>query len=118
MGGEVENSEQCETSKALVLVEPAISESDVIAMLRSAVGDEMLPKLKAFAVILVDLAMKGQIQHVKLVIEMLEDLAKNRAATLIRIERSVAEEWGVEPEWGDGCCIHCAKIAGEPAVAA
>jgi hypothetical protein len=84
----------------------------ILRRLRHAVGEELVKQAAEFAKTLVSLAVQGSIQHVKIVIEMLEQLVRDHEVIALQIERSIGEEWGVEPEWNDGCCIHCSKTGG------
>jgi hypothetical protein len=85
-------------------------ESNAAAELRKGIVKEVLRRLPELVRKLVD--GQGQIQHFKLLFDVLEDAGKDSAAELNRIERSLANEWGVEPDWQDGCCAHCGRTDG------
>ena len=110
MEADVEKDEDEEPSSAGGVQTGLPGLGDLLRQVRRAVGLELLGKVAQFAVTLVDLALKGHIHHVRLVLEMLEQLVRDNDTALLPLRRSIAEEWGAEPEWNDGCCIHCAKV--------
>ncbi len=112
MDGEVDSTEGRESALALLNAQPAALQWEALGVLHGAVANEVFPKADVIAHALVKLAIEGHGPSIKLLIEILQDIAKNRTAIAVPIMRSLAEEWGAEPEWSGGCCIHCAKISG------
>lgn len=118
MDGEVEKAEPGEApQEALVLADGEATEEDVIVKLRFTIGEAADARLPEIAGALMKLVLEGNVQAAKLLFEILEKLVKDRASAIIRVERSLAEEWGTEPDWADGSCIHCAALraGGQPA---
>ncbi len=113
MDGEVDSTEGRESALALLNAQPAALQWEALGVLHGAVANEVFPKADVIAHALVKLAIEGHGPSIKLLIEILQDIARNRTAVAIQTVRSLAEEWGIEPEWSDGGCVHCTKMSGK-----
>jgi hypothetical protein len=69
-----------------------------------AIGDECYEIARA----MVKAAMEGHVQHLKVLMEILERAEKLQAAGAKTVRRSIASAWGAEPEWQEGACANCA----------
>lgn len=110
MDGEVENNGAEEQQEVTGIQEESGDPNSVFKELSRSVGFEVRKNLPQVSRALVKRAIEGSAPHFKILAEMIEELMKDNELVTLCIERSIAEEWGVEPEWNDGCCIHCAKM--------
>jgi hypothetical protein len=109
MHQEVDCTEERKAALALFDAEAPALQGEALCVFQDAVVSKALVNADAIAQGLIGLASEGHGPSIKLLIEILEDHAKNRTGVTAPIVRSLAEEWGVEPDWSDGCCILCAK---------
>lgn len=79
-------------------------------LLRRKVIEALRKNRNEIASALVDAAIKGQVTLLKFLVELVESYDEDEVAELNRATRSLGDEWGAEPEWGDGGCIHCGKM--------
>jgi hypothetical protein len=98
--------------KAAVSEEQSVTEIDVVGLLHDEVWERLEKRVGAIAEALVNGSAQGQVQLLKILLEMVDEIRKKHAAGVKRIERSLADEWGAEPEWRDGCCVFCGRSDG------
>lgn len=109
MDGDVESVAKREVQEAAApAADAASAEVSEIVLVRRAVGEEAVLRLPELKEALVKAALNGNVQAAKLLLQILHELAADRASEAIAVTRSIAEEWGVEPEWSSERCIHCA----------
>jgi hypothetical protein len=116
MNGEFETAARRKVQEALAVADTGISEEDASARLRLAIGTEVESHIPALAAALIKAAAAGQMQAVKLLFEVLDQLAERRKSQAVVATRSIAEEWGIEPDWSSDRCIHCARAIGDEGI--
>ncbi|MGB6191787.1 MAG: hypothetical protein WBF42_04915 [Terracidiphilus sp.] len=113
MDGDVESAAKGEVQGTLAPADAASAEVDVIVRARRAVGDEAQLRMPELAKALIDAVLHGNMSAAKLLFDVLDQLAEDRKSQTVVVARSIAEEWGVEPEWSSDRCIHCATAIGD-----
>lgn len=83
-----------------------------LASFRRLVVSKLKAKQGEIADAIIKGALQGQVTLVKILLEILEGCEAIEKAEVEDIARSLANEWGVEPDWLDGCCAHCGRADG------